>query len=82
MNVSAWAQTARIPPACQCARSMRWQPRSAMVVPPMARSKRQSNGVAGSVNSSESQVARHSRSSPMAPSAIMRRISDTAGSRR
>ena len=53
-----------------------------MVVPPMARSNRQSYGVAGSVNSSESQVARHSRTSPIAPSAIMRRISATAGSLR
>ncbi len=38
-----------------------------MVVPPMAASNRQSKGVAGSVNSSESQVPRHSRSSPIGP---------------
>jgi len=82
MNVSDWAHTSVIGPAIQVAMSIRWQPRSAIVVPPMARSNRQSKGVAGSVNSSESQVARHSRTSPISPSAIIRRISATAGSRR
>ena len=53
-----------------------------MVVPPIARSKRQSQGVAGSANSSDSQVARQSLTSPTTPSAIMRRISAIAGSRR
>jgi hypothetical protein len=53
-----------------------------MVVPPIARSNRQSYGVAGSVNSSDSQRPRHSRTSPITPSAIIRRISATAGSRR
>jgi hypothetical protein len=47
-------------PTIQRARSIRWLPRSAIVVPPSSRSKRQSNPVAGSVNSSDSQVARQS----------------------
>ena len=59
-----------------------WPPRSAIVVPPIARSNRQSNGIAGSTNSSESQIARHSRTSPTAPSSIIRFINATAGRRR
>ena len=82
MNVAACAQTLSTGPAMHSAMSIRWLPRSAMVVPPMARSKRQSYGVAGSANSSDSQVARQSLISPTAPSAIMRRISAIAGSRR
>ena len=82
MNVADCAQTLAISPVIHSAMSIRWQPRSAIVVPPIARSNRQSKGVAGSVNSSDSQVARHSLTSPTAPSATMRRISAMAGSRR
>ena len=82
MKVTACAQTLSTGPAMHRAMSIRWLPRSAIVVPPMARSKRQSQGVAGSANSSDSQVARHSLIWPTAPSAIIRRISAIAGSRR
>ena len=68
MNVSDWAETSAIGPTIQSAMSSMWLPRSAIVVPPIARSKRQSNGVAGSVNSSDSHVARHRRTSPIVPS--------------
>jgi len=80
MNVCDCALTSLISPTIQRARSIRWLPRSAIVVPPMARSNRQSQGVAGSVNSSDSQLARHSRTSPTTPSATIWRMSATAGS--
>ena len=53
-----------------------------MVDAPMLRSKRQSNGVAGLTNSSESHVPRQSLTVPIAPSSTILFISDTAGSRR
>ena len=42
MNVVACAHVLSTGPAMVSAMSIRWQPRSAIVVPPMARSKRQS----------------------------------------
>jgi len=42
MNVAACAQVPFTGPAMVSAMSMRWQPRSVIVVPPMARSNRQS----------------------------------------
>ena len=81
-KVSDCALTSAISPTIQCAMSMRCAPRSAIDVPPIFRSKRQSKGIAGSTNSSESQIARHSWTLPTLPSAIMRFISETAGSLR
>jgi hypothetical protein len=77
-NVSDCALTWSISPTIQRARSIRFAPRSAIVVPPVRPSKRQSNGVAGSTNSSESQVARQSRTSPTAPSSTTRFSSESA----
>ena len=69
-------------PAIQVAMSNRWLPRSAIVVPPSERSKRQSNGIAGSTNSSDSQLPRTSLTLPTAPSSIIRFMRETAGRRR
>ena len=79
MNVSDCPLTSAMGPAIQVAMSIRWLPRSAIVVPPIDRSKRQSKGILGSTNSSESQVARSSLILPTAPSPIIRFIRDTAG---
>ena len=81
-NVSDWPLTSTIGPAIQVAMSSRWLPRSAIVVPPIDRSKRQSNGIVASTNSSDSHVPRTSLTPPTAPSSIIRFISATAGSRR
>ena len=82
LNVSDWPLTSLIGPAIQVAMSTRWLPRSEIVVPPIDRSNRQSNGIAGSTNSSESQLARTSLIFPTAPSSIIRFIRETAGSLR
>ena len=81
-NVADWPLTSAMPPAIHVAMSMRWLPRSAIVVPPMDRSKRQSNGIDGSTNSSESQTPRTKRTVPTAPSSIILFMSETAGSLR
>ena len=61
VNVSDCALTEVISPTVHLARSMRCAPRSEIVLAPSRRAKRQSNGMSGSRNSSDSQAPRQRR---------------------
>ena len=74
--------TSSIGPSIHVAMSIRWLPRSPMVLPPIDDSNRQSKAMSGSTNSSESQVPRQRWTSPSSPFATISAISETAGRRR